>query len=66
MRSSRRRISAGSACWRRFDATLYDQFDVGHSDKPAAGDFDRYTVEHDRDELEAAPQAIDPNGSFTV
>lgn len=45
---------------------LYDQFGVGRSDEPAPGDFDRYTVEHYRDELEAVRQAIDPDGSFTV
>ncbi len=45
---------------------LYDQFGVGRSDRPAAGDFDRYTVEHYRDELEAVRRAIDPDGSFTV
>lgn len=45
---------------------LYDQFGVGRSDRPAPGDFDRYTVEHYRDELEAVRQAIDPEGSFSV
>jgi proline iminopeptidase len=45
---------------------LYDQFGVGQSDKPAPGDFDRYTVGHYRDELEAVHQAIDPDGSFMV
>ena len=45
---------------------LYDQFGVGHSDKPAPGDFDRYTVEHYRDELEAVRREIDPGGSFTI
>ena len=45
---------------------LYDQFGVGRSDRPAPGDFDRYTVEHYRDELEAVRQAIDPDGSFTL
>jgi proline iminopeptidase len=45
---------------------LYDQFVVGRSDKPAPGDFDRYTVEHYRDELEAVRKEIDPEGSFTL
>jgi proline iminopeptidase len=45
---------------------LYDQFGVGRSDEPASGDFDRYTVEHYRDELEAVRQAIDLEGSFSV
>lgn len=45
---------------------LYDQFGVGRSDTPAPGDFDRYTVEHYRDELDAVRRAIDPAGSFTV
>lgn len=49
-----------------FTVYLYDQFGVGRSDKPAPGDFDRYTVEHYREELEAVRQAIDPEGSFTV
>lgn len=39
---------------------LYDQFGVGRSDTPAPGDFDRYTVEHYRDEVEAVRRAIDP------
>ena len=45
---------------------LYDQFGVGRSDRPAPGDFDRYTVAHYRDELEAVRRAIDPDGSFAV
>jgi len=45
---------------------LYDQFGVGRSSTPAPGDFDRYTVEHYRDELEAVRRRIDPEGSFTV
>lgn len=45
---------------------LYDQFGVGRSDEPTPGDFDRYTVDHYRDELEAVRQAIDPTGSFSV
>ncbi len=32
---------------------LYDQLGSGHSDGPSAGDFDRYTVEHFREEVEA-------------
>jgi len=32
---------------------LYDQFGSGQSDTPAAGDFDRYTVAHYREEVEA-------------
>lgn len=45
---------------------LYDQFGVGRSDEPAPGDFDRYTVDHYREELEAVRQAIDPAGSFSI
>ena len=45
---------------------LYDQLGVGRSDKPAPGDFDRYTVAHYRDELEAVRQAINPEGSFSI
>lgn len=45
---------------------LYDQFGVGGSDRPAPGDFDRYTVEHYREEVEAVRQAIDPAGEFSV
>ncbi|QHS15756.1 proline iminopeptidase-family hydrolase [Halopenitus persicus] len=45
---------------------LYDQFGVGRSDGPAPGDFDRYTVDHYRGELEAVRKAIDPEGSFTL
>ncbi|MEF8801308.1 MAG: proline iminopeptidase-family hydrolase [Halolamina sp.] len=45
---------------------LYDQFGVGGSDRPAPGDFDRYTVDHYRDEVEAVRQAIDPAGGFYV
>lgn len=41
---------------------LYDQFGVGRSDEPAPGDFDRYTVEHHRDEIEAVRQELDPDG----
>lgn len=37
---------------------LYDQFGVGRSDEPAPGDFDRYTVEHYRDEVEAVRREI--------
>lgn len=37
---------------------LYDQFGAGRSDRPAAGDFDRYTVEHYREEVEAVRRAI--------
>lgn len=40
---------------------LYDQFGVGRSDAPAPGDFDRYTVEHYRDEVEAVRRALDPD-----
>lgn len=43
---------------------LYDQFGVGRSDKPAPGDFDRYTVDHYRKELESFRQAISPDGDF--
>lgn len=32
---------------------LYDQFGGGQSDRPATGDFDRYTVNHYREEVEA-------------
>ena len=43
---------------------LYDQFGVGRSDMPAPGDFDRYTVDHYRSEVEAVRRAIDPDGEF--
>jgi len=45
---------------------LYDQFGVGGSDRPAPGDFDRYTVDHYREEVEGVRQAIDPSGEFYV
>lgn len=45
---------------------LYDQFGVGRSDRPAPGDFDRYTVDHYREEVEAVRQAIDPAGEFSI
>lgn len=38
---------------------LYDQFGVGRSDAPAPGDFDRYTVAHYREEVEAIRQNLD-------
>lgn len=41
---------------------LYDQFGVGRSDRPAPGDFDRYTVGHYRDEVEAIRREIEPEG----
>lgn len=44
---------------------LYDQFGVGGSDTPAPGDFDRYTVEHYRDEVEAVRQSL-VEGPVTV
>lgn len=44
---------------------LYDQFGVGRSDGPAPGDFDRYTVEHYREEVEAIRQRLDPD-TFTL
>lgn len=37
---------------------LYDQFGVGRSDTPAPGDFDRYTVEHYREEVDAVRREI--------
>lgn len=37
---------------------LYDQFGTGKSDRPAAGDFDRYTVEHYREEVEAVRKEL--------
>ncbi len=45
----------------RVSVYLYDQFGVGKSDTPAPGDFDRYTVAHYREELEAVRQQIDPD-----
>ncbi|WP_290814289.1 proline iminopeptidase-family hydrolase [Halovivax sp.] len=39
---------------------LYDQFGVGRSDGPVPGDFDRYTVEHYRDEVEAIRRELEP------
>ncbi len=38
---------------------LYDQFGCGRSDRPADGDFDRYTVAHYRAEVEAVRAALD-------
>ncbi len=37
---------------------LYDQFGVGRSDRPSPGDFDRYTVDHYREEVEKVRKAI--------
>lgn len=37
---------------------FYDQFGVGRSDKPAPGDFDRYTIEHYRKEVEEVRRKI--------
>jgi proline-specific peptidases, Bacillus coagulans-type subfamily len=45
---------------------LYDQFGVGRSDEPAPGDFDRYTVDHYRNEVEAVRQSIAPDGDFLL
>jgi len=44
---------------------LYDQFGVGHSDKPAPGT-STATRSSYRDELEAVRREIDPGGSFTI
>lgn len=41
-----------------FTVYMYDQFGVGRSDKPAPGDFDQYTVEHYREEVEAVREDI--------
>lgn len=41
-----------------FTVYLYDQFGIGRSDKPTPGDFDRYTVEHYRDEVDAVRKSI--------
>lgn len=38
---------------------MYDQFGSGRSDKPSPGDFDRYTVDHFRNELDAVRREID-------
>lgn len=38
---------------------MYDQFGTGRSDRPAPGDFDRYTVEHYRSEVDAVRRSID-------
>lgn len=38
---------------------LYDQYGCGQSDGPAPGDFDRYTVDHYRGELEDVRAALD-------
>lgn len=43
---------------------LYDQFGVGRSDGPAPGDFDRYTVDHYRSEVEAVRRALGPDGDL--
>ena len=37
---------------------LYDQFGVGRSATPAPGDFDRYTVDHYRAEVDAVRDAL--------
>lgn len=44
----------------RVTVYLYDQFGSGRSDSPAPGDFDRYTVEHFREEVDAVRAEIDP------
>lgn len=46
-----------------FTVYMYDQFGVGESDKPAPGDFDQYTVEHYREEVDAVRTEI---GADTV
>lgn len=38
---------------------LYDQFGAGKSEGPAQGDFDRYTVEHYREEVDAVRRQLD-------
>jgi pimeloyl-ACP methyl ester carboxylesterase len=43
---------------------LYDQFGVGRSDMPTPGDFDRYTVDQYKNELEKIRHIIDPMGEF--
>ena len=37
---------------------LYDQFGVGRSATPAPGDFDRYTIDHYRAEVDAVREAL--------
>lgn len=44
----------------RVTVYMYDQFGSGRSDGPSPGDFDRYTVEHFRGEVEAVRAEIDP------
>lgn len=43
----------------RVTVYLYDQFGAGQSDRPAAGDFDRYTVDHYREEVDAVRRELD-------
>lgn len=40
---------------------FYDQFGVGRSNTPAPGDFDRYTIDHYREEIEAVRRELDPD-----
>ncbi|WP_281193603.1 proline iminopeptidase-family hydrolase [Halorubrum sp. F4] len=40
---------------------LYDQFGVGRSSRPAPGDFDGYTIEAYREEVEAVRRELDPD-----
>lgn len=43
----------------RITVYLYDQFGSGRSDRPADGDFDRYTVEHYREEVDDVRRELD-------
>lgn len=43
----------------RITVYLYDQFGSGRSDRPANGDFDRYTVEHYREEVDAVRRELE-------
>lgn len=45
----------------RVTVYVYDQLGSGRSDKPSPGDFDRYTVDHFRNEVEAVRREIDPD-----
>lgn len=40
---------------------MYDQYGVGRSTQPAPGDFDSYTIDHYRGEVEAVRQTISPD-----
>lgn len=45
----------------RVTVYMYDQYGSGRSDTPTKGDFDRYTVDNFRSELDAVRAEIDPD-----